>query len=80
MEPRRRGELLAFLENRPEVAKVLNLITLQMGADVMVSVKAKMQPCASDRALIDAINVVERDMKAQFPDIRWSFFEPDVTD
>ena len=80
VEPRRRGELLAFLDNRPEVAKVLNLITLQMGADVMVSVKAKMEPCASDRALIDAINVVEREMKAQFPDIRWSFFEPDVTD
>jgi hypothetical protein len=62
------------------VAQVLNLITLQMGADVMVSVKARMEPCVSDRALIEAINTVERAMKAQFPDIRWSFFEPDVTD
>ncbi|UGB39184.1 cation diffusion facilitator family transporter [Frateuria soli] len=80
VEPRRRAELMAFLQNRPEVAKVLNLITLQMGPDVMVSIKAKMEPCAGDRALIDAINSVERAMKAQFPDIRWSFFEPDVTD
>lgn len=80
LEPRRRAELMAFLQNRPEVAKVLNLITLQMGPDVMVSIKAKMEPCAGDRALIDAINSVERAMKAQFPDIRWSFFEPDVTD
>lgn len=80
VEPRRRAELMAFLENRPEVAKVLNLITLQMGADVMVSVKAKMEACASDRALIEAINTVERAMKAQFPDIRWSFFEPDLVD
>ena len=80
VEPRRRAELQAFLTNRPEVAQVLNLITLQMGADVMVSVKAKMEPCAGDRALIEAINTVERAMKMQFPEIRWSFFEPDVTD
>jgi cation diffusion facilitator family transporter len=80
VEPRRRTELLAFLENRPEVAQVLNLITLQMGQDVMVSVKARMEPLASDRALIEAINTVERAMKAQFPDIRWSFFEPDLVD
>lgn len=80
VEPRRRAELQAFLENRPEVASVLNLITLQMGADVMVSVKAKMEPAASDRALIESINTVERAMKAQFPDVRWSFFEPDLVD
>ena len=80
MEPRRRDELMAFLQTRPEVAEVLNLITLQMGPDVMVAVKARMQPVASDRALIDAINTVEAAMKAQFEDVRWSFFEPDVSD
>jgi len=80
VEPRRRAELLRFLESRPEIADVLNLITLQMGPDVMVAVKARMQPAASDRALIDAINTVEAAMKAQFDDIRWSFFEPDLVD
>ena len=80
IEPRRRAELLAFLNSRPEVAEVLNLITLQMGPDVMVAVKARMQPAASDCALIDAINAVEAAMKAAFDDVRWSFFEPDITD
>ncbi|MGN6739763.1 cation diffusion facilitator family transporter [Dyella sp.] len=80
VEPRRRAELLTFLKSRPEVAEVLNLITLQMGPDVMVAVKAKMEPASSDRGLIDAINAVEAAMKAEFTDIRWSFFEPDVTD
>ncbi|WP_158885427.1 cation diffusion facilitator family transporter [Rhodanobacter sp. L36] len=80
VEPRRRAELFAFLQNRPEVAEVLNLITLQMGPDVMVAVKARMHPAPSDRALIDAINIVEAAMKTEFDDIRWSFFEPDVTD
>ena len=80
VEPRRRAELLAFLNARPEVAEVLNLITLQMGPDVMVAVKARMMPATSDRHLIDAINTVEAAMKAQFDDVRWSFFEPDIAD
>ena len=80
IEPRRRDELMAFLNARPEVAEVLNLITLQMGPDVMVAVKARMQPAAGDRALIDAINTVEAAMKAEFGDVRWSFFEPDIAD
>ncbi|OOG56838.1 cation diffusion facilitator family transporter [Rhodanobacter sp. C03] len=80
MEPRRRDELMNFLKSRPEVAEVLNLITLQMGPDVMVAVKARMQPVASDRALIDAINSVEAAMKVEFDDVRWSFFEPDIAD
>jgi cation diffusion facilitator family transporter len=80
VEPARRAELMAFLEARPEVDKVLNLITLQMGPDVMVAVKALMAPSADARGLIDAINTVERAMKTQFDDIRWSFFEPDITD
>jgi cation diffusion facilitator family transporter len=80
VEPRRRAELLTFLQSQPEVAEVLNLITLQMGPDVMVAVKARMVPVASDRQLIDAINVVEAAMKLEFDDVRWSFFEPDISD
>lgn len=80
MEPRRRNELMAFLKQRPEVADVLNLITLQMGPDVMVAVKARMQPTAGDQQLIEAINTVEAAMKAEFTDVRWSFFEPDFVD
>ncbi len=63
-----------------EVAEVLNLITLQMGPDVMVAVKARMQATASDQQLIAAINIVEAAMKAEFKDVRWSFFEPDNAD
>ncbi|SFS19823.1 cation diffusion facilitator family transporter [Dyella sp. OK004] len=80
VEPRRREELLSFLNARPEVEVVLNLITLQLGPDVMVSVKARMNPTVDNRTLIHNINAVERAMKAQFPDVLWSFFEPDLTD
>ncbi|MGY3040659.1 cation diffusion facilitator family transporter [Rhodanobacter sp. TND4EL1] len=80
VEPRRRGELQAFLQGRDEVAEVLNLITLQMGPDVMVAVKARMRPTATNQSLIEAINTVEAAMKAEFTDVRWSFFEPDLVD
>ncbi|HEX5488945.1 MAG TPA: cation transporter [Rhodanobacteraceae bacterium] len=80
VEPRRRAELLAFLHGRAEITEVLNLITLQIGDDVMVSVKARMQPVSSEHGLVDAINAVEVAMKAQFSEVRWSFFEPDVAD
>lgn len=80
IEPRRRETLMAFLSARPEIAQVLNLITLQMGPDVMVAVKARMMPNGSDQQLIASINTVEVAMKAEFQDIRWSFFEPDDAD
>jgi divalent metal cation (Fe/Co/Zn/Cd) transporter len=75
-----RGEIRALIESRPEVVRVFNLITLQLGPDVMVSVKAEMRHDASALDIVDAINSVEHAMKERFPEIRWSFFEPDVSD
>jgi hypothetical protein len=46
----------------------------------MVSVKAEMRRDATALDLVNAINAVERDLKARFPEIRWSFFEPDIED
>ena len=80
VEPKQREAMLAFLNARPEVDVVLNLLTMQMGPDVMVAVKARMSPAPDQPALIANINRVERAMKEQFPAIRWSFFEPDVVD
>lgn len=80
VDPEVRREIQTFIEQRAEVARVFNLITLQLGPDVMVSIKAEMRSGMSASDLIDAINAVERDLKARFPDIRWSFFEPDVAD
>jgi cation diffusion facilitator family transporter len=68
------------LAAQPEVEQVFNLITQQLGPDVMVAVKAAMAPQTGDRALVDAINRVERSLRAAFPQVRWCFFEPDVGD
>jgi cation diffusion facilitator family transporter len=80
VEPEQREALIAFLNARPEVDAVLNLLTVQMGPDVMVAVKARMAPAADQRSFIEAINRTEKAMKEAFPDVRWSFFEPDIAD
>ena len=70
----------AYLEGQPPVRKVLSLITLQLGNEMMVSVQAEMQDRSSSRELIEDINRIEAGMKERFPNVRWSFFEPDFSD
>jgi cation diffusion facilitator family transporter len=80
VDPEVKVEILRFLDARPEIARVFNLVTLQLGQDVMVAIKAEMSRDLSTRGVVDAINAVEKDLKAKFPEVRWSFFEPDVAD
>jgi cation diffusion facilitator family transporter len=76
--PETHAAIKAHIEARPEVERVLHLITLQWGEQLMVAVQAKMQPAASDRALVDAINAVEESLQQKWPQAKWCFFEPDV--
>ena len=70
----------AFLEAQPEVAQLYNLLTQQLGGEIMVAVKARMQPTGSEAGLIEAINRVERGLRTEFSEVRWVFFEPDLRD
>lgn len=79
VEPPLKKEMLAALEGEEKVAEVLNLLTLQMGKDVMVAVKARMQDCDSTSELVAVINSCEVRFKARFPQTMWLFFEPDDT-
>lgn len=72
-----RKKIRDFLENREEISQILNLLTLQLGPQIMVAVKAKMKNTESVDVLIDNINSCEADLKKEFPEIRWVFFEPD---
>ena len=80
VEPEVREAILAYIAEQPDVVRVFNLITLQLGPDVMVAIKAEMNGDLSGRGMVDAINAVERGLKVQFPQIRRLFFEPDVAD
>ncbi len=45
----------------------------------MVAAKVRMKAQGS-RELVEAINRAERALRAEFPEIQWLFFEPDVAD
>ena len=60
VDPARKQEMVALLAERPEVETVLNVLTMQMGDDVMVAVKARMRPAGSEQQLIANINTCDR--------------------
>ncbi len=78
VEPVQREAIRQFISARPEIGEVHSLITVQMGNDVMVAVQAAMaDPEASTATSIRRINEIEVALKQAFPDVKWSFFEPD---
>lgn len=79
-DPATESALREFLAGRAEVGQVYRLVTLQLGASLMVAVKAKMAEQRDARALIEQVNALEAAMRAAFPEIQWLFFEPDSRD
>jgi len=80
VKPSERKRMMDFLLEQKQVDEVFNLLTYQLGTDVMVAIKAKMKRQDSDIALIESINDVEKSFKQSFPDVLWLFFEPDIKD
>jgi cation diffusion facilitator family transporter len=78
-EPETEARLKSFLETQPDIERVLRLLTLQLGTSLMVAVKAKMKAITAAE-LVAAINRAEAALRAEFPEVQWLFFEPDVAD
>ena len=70
VEPQVREAMMAFLRAQPAVDEVLNLLTLHLGADVMVAIKARMRPQGGEEALV-AINGVELAFRKD-SQVQWS--------
>jgi cation diffusion facilitator family transporter len=80
VEPRVLDRMRQHLAAHDEVETVYNVVTQQLGRDVMVAVKAKMRPADTGHALVAAINRVEKSFRSAFPQVQWLFFEPDLSD
>ncbi len=78
VDPATKEDMLALLHNRPEIHTVYNILTLQMGDDVLVAVKARMHVSGSEEQMAKNINACEAALRAAFPQILWLFFEPDI--
>jgi cation diffusion facilitator family transporter len=78
-DPESVERLRQFLLRQPGVAEVFRVLTLQLGMTFMVAVKVRMDARTVDE-LVAAINNAEAAVRAEFPEIQWLFFEPDVKD
>jgi cation diffusion facilitator family transporter len=74
-----RAEIQNLVSQFLPSGQLLRLIALQTGSDeVMIACKVKPSENISGKDLIIAINLIEAQLKKQNPEIRWSFFEPDL--
>jgi cation diffusion facilitator family transporter len=78
-EPQTEARLREFLLKQDGIDEIYRLITLQLGTSLMVSVKARLRG-SSAKELVASINRAEVATRAEFPEIQWLFFEPDVAD
>ena len=75
-----RAAVRAAVDEDPEVEHCLNLIAVIVGPErLMVSLKVRFRDQPSGAALVDAINALERRLRAAFPQIQHLFVEPDTS-
>jgi cation diffusion facilitator family transporter len=78
-DPEVTAAITGFFEGRAEIARVYSLITLQLGNDLMIAAKLRLQRSAT-MSIEETINILERECKRRFPQVKWSFLEPDLAD
>jgi len=78
VDPELQVLISTFYAGRQEIDRVISLITLQLGNDVMVSVQASLKQAGDVGVLLAEIDAMEKALKAEFPVVRWSFFKPEA--
>ncbi len=66
------------ISNDVEIKEVFNIITLQMGPQIMLAAKIRMNDNLKFNDVCEKINLLEERLKQQFPEIGWCFVEPDI--
>ncbi|MAE96891.1 MAG: cation efflux family transporter [Deltaproteobacteria bacterium] len=62
------------------IREVFNVITLQVGPQIMVAAKVRIAPELPLVEALERVNTLERHLREEVPDIGWIFMEPDVSD
>ncbi len=79
-DPEIQQEIDSIIAEREDIVRVFNTITIQFGPDTMLAAKIEMRPDASIAAVVASINLLERELKARIPGLKWCFVEPDNAD
>lgn len=79
-DPLLRAAIEELIAADDDIVELYNVITIQMGPDVVMAAKIRLRGDLSVGAACGSINRLEAELKRRFPQIRWSFVEPDVSD
>jgi len=75
-------DLVAAIEDSisddPDIEEVFNIITMQIGPQVMLAAKIRMRGDLELAVACQKINRLEERLQEQFPELAWSFVEPDL--
>lgn len=77
-DPDLENRIEALIEKDKSIVKVFNIITQQFGPHLMLAAKIEMKPSLKISEAAVKINELEKNLKKEFPEIRWCFIEPDV--
>lgn len=69
-----------IIEQDEDIEEVYNAITLQLGPDTLLAAKIRMKSDLKIGEAVRRINALERHLKKEIPDLKWSFIEPDTND
>jgi cation diffusion facilitator family transporter len=79
-EPRLRQRIDELIAADPAIEALLHTITLQMGAKFVLAAKVRMCPGLTIEEAVRRINDLERRIKQAYPEVGWTFIEPDVSE
>ncbi len=78
--PELQEHLREELAKTKDVTRIFNVITMQYGPDVVLAAKIKMDRTLNIDAACKIINGLEKNIKKKFPEVKWTFIEPDIED
>jgi len=79
-EPQLQEDINQLIQDDPAIQAVFNVITFQMGPQVMLAAKVRIRSDLTVGEAVVHINKLEKRLKANHPEIGWSFIEPDLHD
>ncbi|MDY0362715.1 MAG: cation diffusion facilitator family transporter [Desulforegulaceae bacterium] len=79
-DPEIKEELTKIILENKYVEEVYHLITIQVGPYIMLACKLRLVSGSDFEKACENINELEKNIKSNFPEIKWSFMEPDITD
>ena len=75
-----KNQINQVIQQDESVEKLFNVITIQFGSKIMLAAKIKLPDTMSIKESVERINLLEKNIKQQLPDVGWCFIEPDNKD